>query len=78
MCTPNADGLFIADRREGRLWVLVGQDGRQITADGLPDGVCEGMAGRFSENGWRLCPEESREIRARVEEKKNRIFHRKK
>lgn len=78
MCTPNADGLFIVDRREEGRWVLVGEDGRQLTADILPDGVCGGMAVRFTENGWMLCPGESRERRARIEDKKNRIFHRKK
>lgn len=77
MYTPNAEEPFVVDRVEEGCFVLVGEDGRQITADRLPDGAREGAVLRQSENGWVLCEEETAARLARLKEKKNRIFHRK-
>ncbi len=74
MCIPNADGFFVVDRLEEGRFVLVGEDGRQLPADGLPDGAREGSVLRQSADGWVLCEEETAARRARLEGKKNRIF----
>ena len=74
MCTPNADGFFVVDRLEEGRFVLVGEGGRQLTADGLPDGAHEGSVLRQSADGWVLCEEETAARRALLEEQKRRIF----
>ena len=74
MCTPNAEDFFVVDRLEEGYFVLVGADGRQLTVDSLPEGAHEGTVLRQCAGGWVLCEEETAARRARLEEKKQRIF----
>lgn len=76
MCAPNADGYYVVDRLEGQSFVLVDDAGRETVGRGLPDGVRAGDVVRKTPQGWAVCPDETAARRARVREKKDRLFRR--
>ena len=76
MCRPNADELYVFDRREGDLFVLVSDSGREMVVDSLPEDARTGDALRCTERGWVLWPDETKARRARIGEKKKSLFRR--
>ena len=75
MCRPN-DELYVVDRREGAFFVLTGADGRETAVPELPEGACAGDVLRRTAQGWTLCADETAARRARMREKKERLFRR--
>jgi len=65
--------IYVLDRREGNIYILIGPDGEHNTTE-LPDDAREGDVFHLTADGFVHAPEETKARKERIEAKMNRLF----